>query len=256
MHKVSVIMPFKDGHEFIHDALNSIEQQVGFEVEVIIADDHSVSPICIDFNKYSFAIKTILNPDPKVSGAGYARGRAISAATGRFVAFLDCDDLWAPGKLASQISQMTIHDWAFSVGGYCPMSESQRVLKALAPYIPNGSFNWNGFLAKRFTIGCLTVIYDRMLLKDPLPSHLKRRNDYHMWAQLLRQADDKQLAWGAVDEVIGFHRVRKGSLSSSKIKAIWGYWVFLGVVEPNVFRRILFYVQYLLNTIFLRVTHG
>lgn len=245
-------MPFRDGHDFIHQALTSIQQQTGFEIEVIIVDDHSDHPLQINPSLYDMTIKIIRNSD--TLGAGPSRGRAIEAATGRFVAFLDCDDLWAPGKLAAQILQMTTYNWAFCFGGYSHMALDGVDVKD--PYIPKGPFDWNGFLAKQFTIGCLTVIYDRMLLDDPAPSYLKRRNDYHMWAQLLQQADDKSLAWGALEQPVGFHRVRKGSLSSSKVKAIWGYWVFLGVVESNIFCRFRFFISYLWRTIFLRLAHG
>lgn len=249
---ISVIMPFKDGHDFVHQALASIQQQTGFEIEVIIIDDYSERPLLIDPDLYSMKIKVIRNLEPM--GAGPARGRAIAAATGRFVAFLDCDDLWASEKLAVQVPHMTTCNWAFCFGGYSHMAPDGSDAKH--PYIPKGPFHWNRFLAKQFTIGCLTVIYDRMHLDDPAPSHLTRRNDYHMWAQLLRQADDKSLAWGALEQAIGFHRVRKGSLSYSKAKAIFGYWVFLSVVEPNFFRRTTFFTSYLWHTVFLRLAHG
>jgi teichuronic acid biosynthesis glycosyltransferase TuaG len=252
MDHISVIMPFKDGHDYIHQALTSIQQQIGCDIEVIIVDDYSDSPLHLDPNLYDMTINVIRNP--VTWGAGPSRGRGIAAATGRFVAFLDCDDLWAQDKLSIQVAHMKNFNWAFCFGGYSYVSPDGVGSKM--PYIPKGPFNWNGFLSKNFTIGCLTVIYDRMYLDDPVPSHLIRRNDYHLWAQLLRQADEKSLAWGALEKSIGFHRVRKGSLSSSKVKAIWGYWIFLSIVEYNIFRRIWFFISYLWHTIFLRLGHG
>lgn len=257
MDQISVIMPFKDGHQFVHEALTSIATQNGledFDLEVVIVDDFSDHTLVILADQYPFKVKVIANPDPNRKGAGYARGLAIASATGRFVAFLDCDDIWAPEKLKTQISQMKAQGWALSFGGYGHMVQGDGL--ASAPYVPSGPYTWIGFLSKQFTIGCLTVIYDRNSVADPIPSHLRRRNDYHMWAQIIRQIEDEGMNWGSVDHSIGFYRVRKGSLSSSKSKAILGYWIFLGVVEPKLWRRAPLFAGYFLRTVFRRLQHG
>lgn len=248
MPDVSVIMPFKDSYEFLGEALASINQQKGFNIEVIIVDDNSQKPLSLPLDIYGFDLRIIRNNNPACGGAGFARGVAISNAKGRYIAFLDSDDLWTPYKLSTQIDTMEKENWAFSFGGY---GHIDSLLHKSVAYMPTGPFTLKGLLSKSFSVGCLTVVYDRKLISDPIPSDLRRRNDYHLWAQLIAVMEDENIKWGSVSVCLGFYRIRKNSLSSSKIKSIFGYWVFLGRVETSLFLRLRYFFQYFFR-VFLR----
>ncbi|MEM8858756.1 MAG: glycosyltransferase family A protein [Chloroflexota bacterium] len=250
---VSVIMPFKNGHGFVGEALDSIELQEWPNLEVVLVDDNSDTPFSFDTDRYSFETVVLRNTDPKQGGAGFARGLAISHAKGRYIAFLDCDDVWRPGKIKGQISQMNERNLGLSFGGYANFSADREESKA---YVPEGPFTWERFLSKDFTIGCLTVIYDREKVCDPRPSTLKRRNDYHLWAQLIANLEHRGANWGGVEQHLGDHRLHKGSLTASKVKAAVGYWRFLGVVEMTPVWRVWHFVNYVRNTIALRFSKG
>ncbi|NVK73167.1 MAG: glycosyltransferase family 2 protein [Oceanospirillaceae bacterium] len=259
METVSVIMPFKDGHHFVYQALDSVALQRGFDIEVVIVDDMSKIPLDLSSIRFPHRIKLIRNENPERCGAGSARGAALEAASGRFIAFLDCDDIWAEGKLEYQINEMIKNDWAMSFGAYSSfngesISQEGCVIRDL--YVPRGKVNFSGFLGKRFTVGCLTVVYDRSKLLDPKPSDLKRRNDYHMWAQLALQGDPENLNWGILPKCLGYYRVQDESLSSSKRKSILSQWEFLRKIDMPVWRRVGFFIEYIFRTSFRRFLHG
>ena len=251
---VSVVMPFKDGHRYLAEALDSIAaQDRDVPVELVLIDDRSKWPPEIDHARYPFRIRVVTNTDPLTGGAGHARGLGIAAAEGRYVAFLDCDDIWLPGKLGQQITRMQENSWGFCFGGYSYFQDGEA---PQPPYLPEGPFTRQNFLSKSFTIGCLTAIYDRQLVSDPKPSWLRRRNDYHLWAQIILEMEQKGIAWGPVDSCLAQHRMHRGSLTASKRKAIYGYWLFLCAVEPNIARRAVHFVNYVRHTVALRLAHG
>lgn len=103
---VSVIMPVRNGREFISEALMSVLDQSFAELEALIVDDGSDD----------FDYKTLESLDKRVrvfrldgQGVSTARNLGMSVARGKYLAFLDADDVWFPGKLAAQIRYFESH---------------------------------------------------------------------------------------------------------------------------------------------------
>ncbi|MCA1439333.1 glycosyltransferase family 2 protein [Ensifer sp. IC4062] len=107
---VSVVVPTYNRTSLLRRALNSVAQQTARPVEVIVVDDCSesealkeVRAITCDFSRL-LNIKLIVNE--KNSGANFSRNKGISVANGRYIAFLDSDDLWLPTKLERQLEEI------------------------------------------------------------------------------------------------------------------------------------------------------
>lgn len=104
--RVSVIIPVRNGKDFIQEALDSVLSQSFKSFEIIVVDDGSD-----DFNY------TLLSAqDPRIqvitmegSGVSHARNTGMKLARGEFFAFLDADDVWFPGKLQAQIAYFDLH---------------------------------------------------------------------------------------------------------------------------------------------------
>jgi hypothetical protein len=134
MPDVSVIIPTLNRPALVDTAIRSALRQQGVSVEVIVIDDGSLLA----------PSSALMKPDPRLTwhrksrgGVGAARNAGIARATGTWVAFLDDDDVWAPGKLMTQLrcAVETGRQWAY--GGYVDVDANLRLLGGLPPPDPD-----------------------------------------------------------------------------------------------------------------------
>lgn len=203
---VSIIMPSYNTEKYISESIASVQKQSYADWELIIVDDCSadntdeiVKPFLSDKR-----IKYIKNETN--SGAAVSRNRALREAKGKWIAFLDSDDLWLPVKLEKQIAFMKKNDYHFSYTNYVEINEAS---------IPNGRFITG---PKRITkhgmynycwMGCLTVMYDAETVGLIQIADIKKNNDYAMWLKACKKEDCYLL-----DEVLAKYRKRSGSISN------------------------------------------
>jgi glycosyltransferase involved in cell wall biosynthesis len=103
--KVSVIIPLFNKAPYIQRALDSVRAQTFVDFEVIVVDDGSTDDGGSLATAYSDSrIRTIAQ---KNAGPGAARNRGIAEARGEYLAFLDADDEWMPGFLATSLALLT-----------------------------------------------------------------------------------------------------------------------------------------------------
>src|SRR5699024_8141503 len=179
---ISIITPSYNSEAFITDAMESVLNQTYHHWEMIIADDASTD------NTVEI-VKTYMERDSRItlvqldenSGSGIDRNKAIDAANGRYIAFLDSDDLWLAEKLEKQISFMQKHDIALSFTEYARMREDGTLLKSniKAP----ATIDYDGLL-KHCVIGCLTVMIDLRKTGHIQMKNLRARQDYVLWLSL------------------------------------------------------------------------
>lgn len=100
--KVSVIIPVHDGERFLAETLNSVLAQDQRPLEVIVVDDGSSDRSA----EIARSFEGIVLVQQERRGAGDARNRGVDRATGGFLAFLDADDLFEPGRLARQMAAL------------------------------------------------------------------------------------------------------------------------------------------------------
>jgi teichuronic acid biosynthesis glycosyltransferase TuaG len=222
---VSVVMPNFNGARFIDEAIRSALAQTYGDLELIIVDDCST-------DDSRDIITAHAHDDPRVRsfhhadrfGPAAARNRAIAEARGRYIAFLDSDDMWEPSKLARQIPLHESTDCVLSYTSYQGIDETGKALGAPVPVPPRILYD---DLLKTCAISCATAIYDtRKVGKVYMPSIL-RRQDYALWLRLLRGG---RVAHGCPD-CLARYRFYRGSLSSNKLVAARYHWRVLRTLE-------------------------
>ena len=161
------------------------------------------------------------------SGAALSRNRALKEARGRWIAFLDSDDLWSPNKLEKQVAFMAKNGYHFSYTNYEEIdSDGQPTgVNVTGPksISKTGMFNY-------CWPGCLTVMYDADYIGLVQIKDIKKNNDYAMWLKISQKAE----CW-LLDETLAKYRKRMGSISRQSIRTMigWHYKLWCEVEEKN-----------------------
>ena len=124
--KVSIITPSFNSEKYIGKTIESVQKQTYQNWEMIIVDDCSSDRTCNiveEFSKIDPRVKLIRQTKNK--GAGKARTYALEKSIGRFIAYLDADDIWKPDKLEKQVDFMKKHNYGFSCSS-CSASSGNR----------------------------------------------------------------------------------------------------------------------------------
>lgn len=237
MNLVSIITPLYNSSLFLDKTINSIISQSYCYWELIIVDDCSQDnsiEIALDFSSKDIRIKVIQME--KNSGAAAARNTAIKAANGRFIAFLDSDDLWHPHKLEKQINFMLKNNYAFSYTAYEKINEEGKVIGHVGAPM---RLNYKQLLMTN-EIGCLTAIYDTEILgKVYMPTETKRE-DYATWLSILKKID---YAYG-MPESLGQYRVYANQSSAKKSKMAKENWNLYRNIENLSFIKSIYYFSH------------
>ena len=238
MNFITIITPLYNGGAFLEKTINSIVAQSYSSWELILVDDYSQDnsvEIALSYAAKDARIKVIQLA--KNSGAAVARNTAIKAATGRFIAFLDSDDLWHPQKLEKQINFMLKNNYAFSYTAYEKIDEKDKVFGCVGvPY----RLSYKQLL-KTNEIGCLTVMYDTGHLgKIYMPTETKRE-DYATWLSILRTID---YAYG-MPENLAQYRVYANQSSAKKGKMAKENWKLYRHIENlSVIKSVYYFGHY------------
>lgn len=216
---VSIIMPSYNTAAYIADSIRSVQAQTYENWELIIVDDCSIDDT--DAVVASFSDNRIRYlKNPVNSGAAVSRNYALREAKGKWIAFLDSDDLWEPEKLEKQIRFMREHGYAFSYTNYNEIDEDSRAngrtVTGPKRITRTGMYNfcWPG---------CLTVMYDAHKVGLIQIADIKKNNDYAMWLKICRKAECYLL-----NETLASYRRRSGSISRHGYLTLiqWHYKLF------------------------------
>ncbi|MAO72355.1 MAG: glycosyl transferase [Flavobacteriales bacterium] len=245
---VSIITPSYNSSKFIEDCINSVISQTYLEWEMIIVDDCSNDDSKTLIEKYSKKdnrIKTIFLEENV--GAAEARNIAIKESKGKYIAFLDSDDLWKNNKLEKQLDFMSKNDIAFSFTSYQPISEN-RDEKYSVIVVPK-EINYNSYL-RNTIIGCLTVIIDREKTGEFYMSNIRSSHDMALWLLIMKRGFS---AYG-LNENLAYYRVVSTSNTSKKWKAAKDVWhVYRKVEKLNLIYSVICFVSYVYNAIKKRI---
>lgn len=217
---VSIVMPSYNTEKFIAESIESVLAQTYPHWELIIVDDCSTDNTDAVIEPYLKDSRIRYLKNQRNSGAAVSRNYALREAKGKWIAFLDSDDLWTPDKLEKQIAFMEQNGYHFSYTNYIEIDESS---------VPNGKVVTG---PKRITKqgmhnycwpGCLTVMYDAETVGLIQIADIKKNNDYAMWLKVCKKA-----VCYLLDENLGKYRKRSGSISNhSYTKLIkWHYKLF------------------------------
>lgn len=223
---VSVIMPSYNTASYIFDSIKSVLAQTYSNWELIIVDDCSTDNTDAIVAKFLSDKRIRYYKNPYNSGAAQSRNRALREAKGRYIAFLDSDDLWLPEKLEKQIRFMQKNGFYFTYSCYEEIDEKNKLLgiKVSGPKVIT-EFGMYNFCYP----GCLTVIYDAQKIGLIQIADIKKNNDYAIWLKAIRKCNCYLL-----DEVLSQYRKRKGSISNhSYIRLIKHHYKLYRVAEKK-----------------------
>lgn len=239
---VSIIMPSYNTGAFIKKTIQSVLNQSYENWELIIVDDCSTDntdEVVLPFLNDQ-RIRYIKNE--KNSGAAVSRNRALREAKGKWIAFLDSDDLWLPEKLEKQVLFMKKNGYYFSYTNYEEINEDG---KKTGVYVSGPKKITKSGMYNYCWPGCLTVMYDAEYVGLIQIADIKKNNDYAMWLQVSKKANCFLL-----DEYLALYRKgRTGSISTHSIRTMigWHYKLFKNAEKQNVvassiltFRNLLF----------------
>ena len=213
---VSIIMPSYNTSYYIEESICSVLNQTYRNWELIIVDDCSPDNTDDVVRPYLSDERIRYIKNEKNSGAAVRRNRAIREANGRWIAFLDSDDLWMPEKLEKQIRFMEKNNYHFSYTNYAEIDTkgNRNGISVTGPkkITKTGFFNY-------CWPGCLTVMYDAETVGLIQIADIKKNNDYAMWLKVCRKADCYLLD----EELALYRRGRAGSVSTHSIKTMIGW---------------------------------
>lgn len=226
---VSIITPSWNCAAFVAETIRSIQAQTYTDWELLFQDDCSTDntkELVAQFAESDSRIKYECNPQN--SGAAITRNNALKRAKGKWIAFLDSDDLWTPDKLERQIKFMVENDYHFTYTNYCEINEQSAETGTLVTgpkHITKAgmyAFCWPG---------CLTVMYDREKIGLIQIADIKKNNDYAMWLKLCKRADCHLLD----ENLAKYRRGRAGSISTHGYATLikWHYRLFREAENMN-----------------------
>ncbi len=214
---VSIITPAFNAGRFIAETIASVQAQTYDQWEMIVVDDGSRDNTCE-------VVEALAKEDGRIrllrltinSGPAIARDTALQAARGRYIAFLDSDDLWLPEKLDRQLNFMQRRGVAFSYTQYRGISETGEACGRLIVVPPSLDYHQ---LLKNTAIATLTVMIDREKT-GPLEMINTNYDDYALWLHLLKKGF---IAFGLQEDLARYRVVGK-SLSRRKGRAALWVW--------------------------------
>lgn len=204
---VSVIIPAYNCAKYIPQAIDSaLAQEV--PLEVIVIDDGSSDGLEAVLAAYGEAVRYSKNE--RNIGAAQSRNRGVSLARGEYIAFLDADDYWAPGKLAKQLAAMARTGSVLCSTARELMDADGNLTGQIIPVTETVTYRQ---LLKHNCINCSSVVIRRSVALEFPMHHEDSHEDYIMWLEVLQ----KYGTACAVNEPLLKYRLSDTGKSGSKL---------------------------------------
>lgn len=217
--KVSIIIPVYNAEKYIRDTVASVQAQTYENWEILMIEDSSA-----DNSRQVTEELAAMDPErihafsKENEGAAKARNFGLAKATGRFIAYLDADDLWSPDKLEKQLAYMEENKASFCFSGY-EFADEEGEGTGKVVRVPR-TLSYKEAL-KNTTIFTSTVIFDtEKIPRENLEMPDIKSEDTALWFKVLRTGI---LAYGLDENLVRYRRVG-GSLSSNKLEALRRIW--------------------------------
>lgn len=249
---VSVVVPVYNAAKYITDTILSVKSQTYKNWELILVDDGSTDDSLKIMNDLAKEIGEterihVISSPGKLKAAG-ARNLGVKNAGGRYIAFLDADDLWFSDKLEKQLELMAEKDCAFSFTGYEFADEDGIGVKKIVR-VPE-KINYNKAI-KNTTIFTSTVIFDlKKLTKEDIEMPMVESEDSATWWKVLKIVP---YAYG-LNEALTLYRRPVDSLSSNKIVCLRRTWrLYRNVEHFSLIKSAYCFMWYLIHATIRRL---
>lgn len=233
---VSIITPTYNCAQYIGETIDTVISQTYINWEMIIVDDCSsddTDKIVSKYQKRDSRIKYYRLANNL--GAAVARTVAMRLASGKYIAFLDSDDLWMPNKLFVQLDFMIKNGYAFTCTSYEQINESGKTLNRIVRAVSRVNYNR---LLLDCPVGNSTVMYDVSKMGKFEVPNIRKRNDDALWLKMLRV---EPYIWG-IPNVLVKYRIRPNSISVNKFSLVKYHWHLYRKIEQLNLLRSVFHV--------------
>jgi len=242
--KVSIITPCYNAEKTLEKTVSSVISQSFKNWELILIDDKSTD------QTYTKAL-TLAQSDNRIKviqletncGAAKARNLGIKRAKGRFIAFIDADDLWDTEKLTIQITLMESNNWELSFTSYKCIDENENFLNSIG--VPE-KVSYKQLLKTNY-IGCSTAVYDSQRIGKVFMPDIRKRQDFGLWLKILKECKN---AYG-IKKSLTTYRVHSRSLSSNKADSAQYNWkIYRDIENLNLMESIYYFSHYAIRGVF------
>jgi len=246
---VSILTPAYNSSKYILDTIRSAKEQTYSNWEMLIVDDASSD------DTYALAASVVdsrikITQSDKNLGAAGARNLALNQASGRFIAYLDADDIWMPDKLEKQVRFMLDGGIGFSCVSYEIIDGAGNPLGKKV--YTKEKLDYRGCLLNN-RISTLSVMVDLQIVEKPLlqmPLGLKIGEDLVTWLQILKKG---HFCYG-MPQILAKYRRATGSTSSNKIKAAKSAWhIYKNVEQLPFYFACYCFIKYALWAVWKRM---
>jgi glycosyltransferase involved in cell wall biosynthesis len=221
---VSIITPSYNSEKFISETIKSVLNQTYKNWEMLITDDGSTDNSYEIINKICEKDSRIKLFSIKNAGPAVARNNSIKHAKGKYVAFLDSDDLWFSEFLSKSINCISKSE-GFVFSSYKRCNEI-TLKEQYKDFIVPKKVTYMDIL-KTNSISCLTAFIDiEKLGKEYMPEVLYRQ-DMGLWLKYLKKINYAK----GIKETLAIYRIRDNSHSRNKKKLLKPQWYFYRHVE-------------------------
>ncbi|MBC2053964.1 glycosyltransferase family 2 protein [Listeria welshimeri] len=244
---VSIIMPCYNSANVIDMSIQSVLSQSYQNFQLIIVDDYSTDHSIEKIKEYLSDYRIQLVQLPRNMGVAKARNVGIKHSLGRFIAFLDSDDVWQPEKLKKQVRMIESNKVPLVYSAYHTfLDDTNEPLKKIQ--VPE-FIDYEGLL-RNTIIGCLTVMVDRNKTGEFEMPDIPGGEDTATWLNILKSSGG---ALGT-NESLAYYRVSSASLSGNKWRMAWRTWrMYRQTQELSLFKTYICFSFYVKNAVIKRI---
>ena len=235
MDLVSIIIPYYKKREYITATIHSVLKQTYKNIEVIIIyDDQLKKDLKFIKSLVSLDKRIALIINKKSLGAGLSRNNGIKKSKGKYISFIDADDIWEKNKLELQIKHMKKKNYLISHTSYKIIDKENNILNSRIAR----DFNNISELLKSCDIGLSSVVAKKDIFNDQCSfANLKTKEDFVLWLLLLKQ----NIKIGSIKKNLMYWRKLDSSLSSSTIQKLYdGFIVYNKYMKFNWIKSLYF----------------
>jgi teichuronic acid biosynthesis glycosyltransferase TuaG len=233
---VSIITPTYNSAKYIAETIQSVQNQTHQNWKTIIIDD------CSQDNTIEI-IQELMEEDSRIhlfqlsknSGAAKARNFGIEKVTGKYMTFLDADDIWFPDFMQNSIETIKNTGINFVFSSYKRSNENLEFV--YSDFVVPEKVTYTDIL-KTNSISCLTAFINVEVLGIKKMPDVLKRQDMGLWLKYLKEIP---FAYG-VQEPKAIYRIRENSLSRNKKNLLKYQWQFYREVEKLSFLSSIYYM--------------